>query len=193
MERSFAWDQAIAARLRAGDDTALAASYDQLGPLVHGIAASLLGAQRAEDVTQDVFIELWQHPERFDPARGSLRTFLAVVARRRAIDELRSHNRRRARERRADGGAPPATVPDVEEAALAMIAADRIRKAVTRLPAEQRRAVELAYYDGLTYRDVAAAMGSPEGTTKSRLRLGLGRLARELDDRAGTRGESTWI
>ncbi len=191
MTQACAWDRAIASRLLAGDDTALAAAYDQYGSLVHGIATHLIGPERANDVTQEVFISLWERPERFDPDRGALRTFLAVLARRRAIDELRSSSRREAREHRSRNQVPE-TVPNVEEAALAVIAAERIRVALERLPAEQRQAIELAYFEGLTFKEVARATGSPEGTTKSRLRLGLGRLARDLADQAD-RGEPTWI
>lgn len=191
MAHSCAWDQAIAARLRAGDDSALAAAYDQYSALVHGIASHLVGPERASDITQEVFLGLWQHPERFDPARGGLRTFLAVIARRRAIDEVRRQTRRQTREERAVGG-DPAPVPNVEEAAMAVISAERIREAVTRLPLEQRRAIELAYYEGLTFKDVAQATGAPEGTAKSRLRLALGHLAGELAESASPSGQPRW-
>jgi RNA polymerase sigma-70 factor (ECF subfamily) len=181
----------MVARLSAGDDSALAAVYDQFQSLVHGIAVQLVGPEPASEITQDVFLHLWQRPDTYDPDQGSLRTFLAVLARRRAIDELRRSGRREAREHRACAETPIAT-PDVEESALAMIAADRVRAAVGRLPVAQRQAIELAYFDGLTFRDVARATGMPEGTAKSRLRLGLGRLARELAAEASAIGELEW-
>jgi RNA polymerase sigma-70 factor (ECF subfamily) len=174
----------MVARLRAGDDSALGAIYDQFRSLVNGIALRLVGPEPAAEITQDVFLQLWQRPDAFDPERGSLRTFLAVVARRRAIDELRRHGRREAREERVRSEETGAA-PNVEEAALAMIAADNIRAAVERLPPPQRQAIRLAYFEGLTFRDVALATGSPEGTAKTRLRLGLGRLARDLAADAG--------
>lgn len=168
------------ARVRVGDTAALAAVYDQYCALVHGICAHLLGVDAAADVCQDVFMKLWERPDGFDPGRGSLRTYLAVMARRRSIDELRSGGRRRTREKRStrEGGSFPA--PDVEEAALAMIASERVRDAMTRLPADQREAIELAYLEGFTCHQIAEAIGAPVGTAKSRLRLGLGKLAHEF-------------
>jgi RNA polymerase sigma-70 factor (ECF subfamily) len=167
------------ARIRVADDSALALVYDQYAPMVHGIANQLVGADAA-DVCQDVFMDLWLRPDRFDPERGSLRTFIAVSTRRRCIDHLRSVGRRRARERRATDLNPVAP-PNVDEAALAMVTADRVRRTLERLPQHQREALELAYLEGMTFRQVAVATGTAEGTAKSRLRLGLNRLAKELD------------
>jgi RNA polymerase sigma-70 factor (ECF subfamily) len=181
----------MAARLVAGDDVALGAIYDQFGSLVHGIALRLVGPEPAAEITQDVFLQLWQQPGIYDPDQASLRTFVAVLARRRAIDELRRSGRQEARELRALAEEPTAA-PNVEEAALAMIAAERVRAAVDRLPPAQRQAIELAYFGGLTFRDVARATGMPEGTAKSRLRLGLGRLARELATESSTIEEPGW-
>lgn len=191
MGQSRDWDVAMVARMRAGDDSALAAVYDQYSALVHGVAVALVGSEQARDITQEVFLRIWQRPDTYRPEQGSLRTFLAVMARRRAIDELRRSGRRAAREERA-GSDTPTMMPNVEEAALAMVASDRLRAAVARLPADQRRAIELAYFDGLTYRDVARVTGLAEGTAKSRLRLGLGRLARELMDDLSPLGEPRW-
>ena len=172
------WERAMMARIRVGDESALAAVYDQYSPLVHGIARQLVGPD-APDVCQEVFMSLWEHPDRFRPERGCLRGFLAMMTRRRCIDLLRQTGRRRDRERKVvehRAAAPP----NVDEAAVAMMEAERVRTALERLPADQRRAIELAYLDGLTFQRVAVAMGSPEGTAKSRLRLGLSRLARDL-------------
>jgi RNA polymerase sigma-70 factor (ECF subfamily) len=190
-QRPEGWEQTVVARLRVGDETALAALFDQYSPVVHGIAAQLVGSADAVDISQEVFLYLWEHPDRFDPTRASLRTFLTVITRRRCIDHLRSSGRRHGREQRASQG-PAVPAPDVGEAAVALIAAERVRAALERLPAEQRRAVELAYLEGLTYRGVAAAMGTPEGTAKSRLRMALARLGRELDDWGSGRGAPEW-
>ena len=169
------------ARLSAGDDRALAAIYDQYSALVYGIAHRLLGASAAADITQQVFLRLWERPESFDAHRGTLRTFLAVMARRRAIDMLRGRVRGERRDELVARQAP-ASSPDVDEAAMAMIASERVRAAVATLPPEQRRAIELAYFEGLTFREVATATGVAEGTAKSRLRLALSRLAAHLHD-----------
>lgn len=168
----------MAARIRAGDDRALEAVVGRYGPLVHAIAARLVGREHAADVTQDVFLTLWTKPDGYDADAGSLRTFLAVATRRRAIDELRSRGRRAAREVRS--AVVGDATPDTADAAIAMMSTTRVRAAVARLPDEQRQAIELAYYGGLTCTDVARVCGIPDGTAKSRIRLGLGRLAREL-------------
>ena len=178
------------ARIRVGDDSALGAVYDQYASLVHGIAKQLVGPDAA-DVCQEVFIGLWEHPERFDPERGSLRTFVAMVTRRRCMDLLRAAGRRQDRERKAVEQ-HPTTPPNVDEAAMALVSAERVRNALNNLPFEQRRALELAYLEGLTFQRVADVMGTPEGTAKSRLRLGLSRLTRELTERGTEIGEPKW-
>jgi RNA polymerase sigma-70 factor (ECF subfamily) len=167
------------ARVGAGDDSALATIYDQYSPLVYGMACRLVGRVTAADVTQHVFLQLWEHPDRFDGERGSLRTYLATIARRRSIDVVRSATRSARRETVVAAERAPA-VPNVDEAVVALIASERVRSAVAALPEDQRQAVELAYYEGLTYREVAAALGIPEGTAKSRLRLALAKLSVQL-------------
>jgi RNA polymerase sigma-70 factor (ECF subfamily) len=178
-EGTIFWEAELVARIQAGDDSALEIAYDQYSPLVHGIAVRMVGREHAGDITQEVFVTLWERPERFNPSHGSLRAFLATICRRRCIDHLRANGRRVARESRAQH-AHPTQCPNVDEAALAMIRGERIRAALELLPTEQRRAVELAYLDGLTFRQVALATGASEGTAKSRIRLGLQRLADQL-------------
>lgn len=172
------WERRLIARIAAGDDLALATIYDQYSALVHGIAARLVGRDAAVDICQEVFVGLWDRPERFDPERASLRTFLVMVTRRRCIDQIRRTTRRAAREGRV--GQPTGVVPNVDEAALALIAGERARRALAALPAAQREAIELAYFEGLTFREVAVRTGASEGTAKSRIRLGLRRLAADL-------------
>lgn len=174
------WERAMVARVAAGDSDALAAIYDQYAPLIHGIARRLVGDEGAADVCQEVFIALWRQPDRFDSQKGSLRTFLATIARRRSVDALRQSGRREAREVRASV-LVPTVAPNCDEAALAEVTAGRIRRAMEMLPYEQRKAIELAYVQGLTFRQVAEATGTPEGTAKSRLRLGLARLAAAME------------
>src|SRR5690349_12906662 len=175
-------DALLAAQLGAGDDRALVEAFDQLAPSVYGGALRVLGhGSAAQDVVQDVFVELWSHPDRYDPAAGSLRTYLIVLARHRAVDLVRSELRRIARQERhyrLTPGQPP-EAPGDQALAAAMAAA--IRDAVRTLPDGQRRVIELAYFEGLTYREVALAAGIPEGTAKSRLRLALAKLETMLD------------
>lgn len=174
------WDDELQRRLVAGDEHALALAYDQYAAVVFGIARKVIGDPNlAADVTQEVFAQLWERPDRFDPERGTLRTFLAVLARRRAIDVIR---RREASTRREEvvGAQSLTSPPNVEEAAAAMVVGEKVRDAVSRLPDDQRVAIELAYFRGLSYREVAVELGIPEGTAKSRLRLALERLAAAL-------------
>ena len=175
-------DALLAARLAAGDDRALADAFDQLAPSVYGGALRVLGnGSAAQDVVQDVFVELWSHPDRYDPAAGSLRTYLMVLARHRAVDVMRSELRRVARQEkhyRLTPADPPGAASDE---VMAAETASVVRAAVQLLPDGQRQVVELAYFKGLTCREVANAMGIPEGTAKSRLRLAMAKLETVLD------------
>lgn len=171
----------MVARIRAGDDAALGYVYDRFAPLVFGIATRLVGDANAGDICQEVFCSLWEQPDRFDVERGSLRSFLATIMRRRCIDQLRRSGRREAREQRVSRQAVSAPAK-VDDTAVAHLQRERVRVALQRLPVEQRRAIELAYFDGLSYRQVAVVEGIAEGTAKSRMRLALARLAGELAD-----------
>jgi RNA polymerase sigma-70 factor (ECF subfamily) len=175
-------DALLVARLAAGDDHALAEILDGAGPAVYGAARRVLGdSGAAQDVVQDVFVELWRQPGRYDPAAGALRTYLTVLARRRAVDVLRSELRRAARQERHHRLAPGPDEPTPCEAVVSAEAAGVVRDAVQLLPPDQRRVIELAYFQGLSYREVALAAGIPEGTAKSRLRLALAKLEAMLD------------
>lgn len=181
-------DGPLLERLRAGDEGALARVYDQHADLVFGLARRVTrDEQLAGEITQDVFTYLWELPHRVDLTRGSLRSYLAVVTHRRAVDEVRRNERRvrieasAARFDREEG--PEAAVVD---AAAASWGRQRLTAALQSLPVEQRKAVELAYYDGLTYKQVASVLQIPEGTAKSRLRLAIGRLRGLLGDEVRT-------
>src|SRR4051794_439820 len=172
----------LVARLAAGDDRALAEIVDALGPVVHAAAVQVVGSSAAaQDVVQDVFVDLWCHPQRYDETLGSLRTYLSLCARHRALDLLRSELRRAAREERHARLLPVPRPPTPGEVVADADAASVVRAAVSTLPPDQRRAVELAYFCGLSYRDVARRIGIPEGTAKSRVRLALARLETLLD------------
>jgi RNA polymerase sigma-70 factor, ECF subfamily len=177
---SGAWELAVRDRLIRRDPSVLSDLYDQFGSYVFGLAARVIGDRHAaEDVTQEVFLSIWERPEAFEPSRGRLRTFLGTLAHRRAVDVVRREEARRRRAARdAATGVP---IPDVGELAMAIVAAEQVRAEVDRLPREQREAIELAYFGGRTYRQVAEELGIPEGTAKSRMRLGLSRIAQALE------------
>ncbi|HEV3134111.1 MAG TPA: sigma-70 family RNA polymerase sigma factor [Acidimicrobiia bacterium] len=186
--RPSQWERTTRDRLIAGEEGALNEIYDQFSSFVYGLALRVIGdARAAEDVSQDVFVTVWERPGGFDPDRGSLRTWLGTLAHRRAVDHVR---REEARRRRAiKDAARPVSTPDVEEMALALVTAERVRSALDTLPDEQRRAIHLAYFGGKTYRQVAEVLGIPEGTAKSRLRLGLRRIADVLETETVARSE----
>ena len=175
-------DALLAARLAAGDERALADVFDRLAPSVYSGALRVLGnGSAAQDVVQDVFVELWGHPGRYDPSAGSLRTYLIVLARHRAVDLLRSELRRVARQERHYRMTPAEPPGSASDEVMAAETASVVRAAVQLLPDGQRRVVELAYFEGLTCREVARTMGIPEGTAKSRLRLAMAKLESVLD------------
>jgi RNA polymerase sigma factor (sigma-70 family) len=161
--------------LTAGRADALAEAYDVHASAVHGLALRITNDHgAAEDITQDVFVELWQRPERYDPGQAPLRGWLCMIARRRAIDWLRRQVTRTRYTLLLAGQALPA--PNVEEDVEATTMAKLVRAAVHDLPPLYREAIALAYYYGLTYREVAVELGIPEGTAKYRLRTGLKRI-----------------
>ena len=179
--RFVEWERDLRARLMAGDALALAEAYEQFSPVVYGLAARVTGdPAAAEDVTHEVFLHLWERPWVFDPDRGRLRAWLATMAHHRAVDHLRRASVRERYAARAAVEREPAPPPNPEEAAVAAAVAKRVRVAVDELPDAQRTAVLLAYFEGKTFRQVAQLTGVPEGTAKSRLRLGLRRLADRL-------------
>ena len=168
-------------------EVALAEAYRRHGGAVFGLAKRvLLNATEAEDVTQEVFLRLWNQPDRFDPARGSLRAFLMAQAHGRAVDAVRSTSSRRRREAREAMRTAEAAY-DMQREVWDLALADQIAQAMGELPEEERRAIELAYFDGRTYREVAQLLDQPEGTVKSRIRNGMRRM-RAVLAHAGVRG-----
>lgn len=147
---------------------------------LHSLAQRYVSSVVAEEIVQDAFAHLAAHPERFDPERGGLVCYLSMQVRCRALDRLRSEMSRRRREERDLHQASGAGY-DLEHEVWVMARAELVRVALTALPAGERQAIELAYYSGLTYREVAERLGQAEGTVKSRIRRGLGRLRATLD------------
>ncbi len=172
----------LAAAFRAGDDTVLRQAYDRYGPLVYRVALGILRSiADAEDVTQTTFVSAWQGRNTFDPAAGTLAGWLVGIARRRAIDQLRVAGR----EQRSEDAARTAleydgrveTRPSPEQVVDRVVVADELE----RLPAVQRKILELAFFDDLTHAQIAALTGLPLGTVKSHLRRGLLRLRRRWE------------
>jgi len=179
-------DARLAARIRAGDTDALGELYDRYASMALGTAIRVVGdREEAEDVVHDAFVAVWRKIDRFDAARGSLRAWLMTVVRNRAIDRIRARRPGMDLED-ADERSLLRTGPNPTwEAALRQASASEVQAAMAELPDEQRRAVELAYFEGYTYREVADLTGVPPGTANGRLRLALGKLRDAL---AGTSG-----
>lgn len=169
-------DAELAARLVEGDSEALAEVYRRHGSRVIAVANAVLrDREAAEDVCHDVFVRLSRQPQRFDGGRGSLVTYLVVVAHGHALDRLRSEQAR-ARRQEQQARFAPATSEDAGDHAVASSMATQIWAAVSALPAHEAEAVRLAYFGGTTYREVARILEVAEGTVKSRIRSGLRRL-----------------
>jgi RNA polymerase sigma-70 factor (ECF subfamily) len=168
-------------------EVALAEVYRRHGRAVYGLARRVLqDASEAEDVTQEVFLRLWHEPDRFDPERGTLRSFLLAQAHGRAVDAVRAASSRRAREAR-DAARTARAAYDMQHEAWDLVLADQVARAMAELSDDERHAIELAYFDGHTYREVARELEQPEGTVKSRIRSGMRRLRDALVD-AGVQG-----
>jgi len=173
------------------DEAAFAVLYDRYVDLVYSASVRVLAdSQLAEDATQDIFVRLWRRPEAFVADRGCFVSWLMSVVRNRSVDELRSRGRRQKRE-----GTPGS---ETQEAALLMLPAEGddplraaqvhedqrlVRRALVDLPADQRTALELAYFGGLTQQEIAIQLGEPLGTVKTRIRLGMQKLRRALQDK----------
>jgi len=172
-------DALLVVAVQRHDQEALAELYRRHGGSLFHIALRVVAVRGlAEEVVQDIFTRLWQSPEHFDPARGSLRSFLLAQAHRRAIDIVRSETARRRREK-GDADAVKVTYV-LEDEAVGSAIGQEIRRVVETLPEPEQEAISLAYFGGHSYVDVASLLGVPEGTVKSRIRSGLARLRRAM-------------
>lgn len=161
---------------------ALAEAYRRHAGAVFGLARRLLSEPAlAEEIVQEVFLRLWNTPEKFDPGRGSLRSYLLAQCHGRSVDLLRSDSSRRRREENQLRRAAEAGY-DVEHEVWDMAVAEQVHEVIGKLPVNERQAVELAYLGGHTYREVASILSEPEGTVKSRIRAGLKRMRQDLAD-----------
>ena len=171
-------DWSLIDAIAAGDEGALADVYEQHAGRVHALARGLCGNARAEDLTQEIFLQLWKQPDRYKPQRGSLRSYLLMQAHSRAVDVLRSDTARTAREF-ADNSLPKARPSETDSEALALVEQAEVGALVAELPEAERQPIVLAYFGGHSYREVAQLLRVPEGTVKSRIRSGLKRLRAE--------------
>jgi RNA polymerase sigma-70 factor (ECF subfamily) len=164
--------EALLRLVAGGDAEALGRFYELHARLVNGLALRILGnTADAEDVVQEVFLQVWNQAARFDARRGSVGAWLCAIARSRALDRLR---RRPARREEPEGAAPPAWTSPRNDEALA------VRRALDRLSRDQRVALELAYYEGLSHSEIAARLDEPLGTVKTRIRTAMMRLREVL-------------
>lgn len=186
-ETGDASDAQLVTAIARYSERALAEVYRRHGGAVFGLARKVLSnVAEAEDVTQEIFLRLWNQPDRFDPSRGSLRSFLLAQSHARAVDAVRSHNSRRLRESRDTERTATASY-DLQHEVWDLALADQVSAALGELPVEERRVIELAYFEGYTYVEVARLLSQPEGTVKSRIRNGMRRMRAQLVE-AGIHG-----
>ncbi len=182
-------DAGLVVAISRYNQDALAEAYRRHAGAVFGLARRLLAEPAlAEEIVQEVFLRLWNDPDKFDPGRGSLRSYLLAQCHGRSVDLLRSESSRRRREendlrRTAESGY------DLEREVWDLTVADQVRDAIGKLPEIEREAIRLAYLGGHTYREVAAILDEPEGTVKSRIRSGLKHLRSDLVASGVTLGE----
>ena len=175
-------DRSLAERLVAGDESALVEVYRTYSPAVFGLAVRVLSNEAlAEEVAQDVFVRLWDKPERFDPARGTLRAYLLAMTHSRSVERVRAEESLRRRHEAAQREPAAAlTVAPPESVVVERDTESAVRRALAQLPPSQRIPIEMAYFDGLSYREVADALSEPEGTVKYRIRSGMQKLRTAL-------------
>jgi len=171
-------DAALIQKIVQRDESALAALYDRYASLLSSLLNRILrDTQASEEILQDVFFQLWRNAAQFDPARGSLPGWLAVIARNRAISRLRRHNPSEGEELLETTVIVPA---NLENALAQQQLLGRVKGALENLSSEQRAAIELAYFEGLTHSEIASKTGDPLGTVKTRIRSAVESLKRNL-------------
>jgi len=164
-------DAEIIARIYSGDESAMAQLYDLYSHVVYAVALRVLSdSSAAEDILQDVFVQLWRNPQAFNASRGSLAAWLAVIARNRAIDQLR---KKRPAAEAVDLDTVVSANLDLQNTAERKQTIEKVRGVLASMPAEQRAALEMAFFEGLTHAEIAGKTGQPLGTVKTRIRSGL--------------------
>jgi RNA polymerase sigma-70 factor, ECF subfamily len=177
-------DSALIERIMAGEEGALSALYDRYAGMLFAMLVRILkDTSAAEEVLQDLFLQLWRGASRFDASRGSLPAWLLVIGRNRALSRLRRRDRREVLEDPEEFSLD--SVPsagDLEDEAWRRQLMERLKGALATLPPEQKEALELAYFEGMTQTEIAARTGSPLGTVKSRVRAAMQSLKQIFDD-----------
>lgn len=170
-------DADLIARIRSGEPDAMSALYDRFSRIVYAVALRVLGdPMAAEDVLQEVFMQLWRNPQLFDSSRGSMAAWLSVVTRHKAIDQLRKRR-------------PETDVNDVQlftdskldEHVHRNIEMEKVRTVLDKMPQDQRSSLEMAFFEGLTHTEIAEKTGTPLGTIKTRIRSALATLRKSME------------
>jgi RNA polymerase sigma-70 factor (ECF subfamily) len=182
-------DEQLMARLAMRDIKAFEALYDRYGTLVYSTALRVVGdVQLAEDISQEVFLRIWRRPDHYVPQRGRFVTWLLSVARNGAVDQIRTRGRRRRHETAGEESARDLPADEGRDPALMAQLSDerqKVRRALTSLPPEQRRVIEMAYYGGYTQQEIAELLSQPLGTVKTRIRLAMQKLRVALEPEVG--------
>jgi RNA polymerase sigma-70 factor (ECF subfamily) len=164
-------------RAAAGDETAFAELYDAVSPRLFGLVRRVIrDPAQSEEVTQEVFLEIWRHSARFDPSKGGALSWMLTIAHRKAVDRVRSAEAARNRDEGYGAATHDVTHDSTAEAVVERLDAERVHRALETLTAVQRQALELAYLSGYTHTEVATMLDLPLGTAKTRIRDGLIRL-----------------
>lgn len=171
--------------IAAGDEKAFERCYDLYSPTIYGLLLKMCGdVEEANDLLQEAFVQCWQKADRFDPTRGSELAWLITIARSRAIDRIRARTTRAIRESEAGDesfrAVPSVDTGSVTERAELREAREIVRNALDELPPEQRRAIELSYFQGQSHSEIAATLGQPLGSIKTRIQLGMKKLRSRL-------------
>ena len=180
-------DSALIAKMMSGDESALSTLYDRYAPMLFGMLMRVLNdRQAAEEVLQDLFLQLWRNAGQFDANRGSLPAWLMVIGRNRAISRLRGRRDREVlEEEEGDFAGTFASPQNIEDEAARNQMARTVSSALQQLPPEQRQAVELAYFEGMTQSEIASKTGIPLGTVKTRVRTAMQTLRQTLESVLG--------
>lgn len=183
-------DEALLGAVARSDEAALAELYDRFGRIAYGLALRILrDAALAEDAVQEAFLQVWRSADRFDRRRAKAGTWILTFVHRRAVDLVRREERRRTEPEEA---APVPAGPGADDDAERRSKREVVQDALRRLPPEQREAIELAYYGGLTQSELAERLGQPLGTSKSRMFSGLSRLRELLEESTNDVERRSW-